>query len=1145
MSFTLGLTISYNSIGWALIDKTNQKPNIDMGVRVFQPSVINVGEGIREQSTLTQRTHVRQMRKIFRNKRLRKQKLLSLLIDHHLCPLSKNDLNTWIEKGQFPYKSFSDWLELDPYVLRSKAIKEKIELFELGRIFYHISQRRGKCYVAKENQKDHRIYFHGKPQMNRVGLKETLEALDNDKTLGAYLADLKPAHGEPYEQSEHRIRNRYLDRSMYVDEFHKIYSFQQKFYPELTHTLRVILGGVEGSENDFKSGVLFFQKPFKLNQTFKRFCPIEPNKNHTPASHPEYEIFKVLKWINSIRCNGKPLNTSQRECIMDIPFRFSQFSFKKVRKALEMEDQTVQFNYDDSDVISLAYCLVHLSKPQLFGARFLKLPLDEQIQKWHTLYFFDDSAKLESYVKKHWSCSDDQSARLIKLQLQQGYGTYSLKAVREITPFLKLGMRFDEALFFAGLSRATGSIWKSFSSKQRESFIHEFSGFFHKKKQKTRWAEEIKHILETHFEIHHFDEMKFFSYNRHLMYKQKVRLDTGLSADQHIKNKFKPIAHASIFELRKLVNTILENHGEVHEIKVYVRPELKASRSSRKKQFAEKKRRAASQRYHLSAVQELDRNPTHLNVLKHRLWEEFDRRCPYTGKEINIDQLFTNLVSVVHILPWNRFFNDSDINKALCMSSFKHHITNKTPWEYFSEQPTGTWEQVKIRVLKQLLNVNKFSGLQKFKQFTRSNYSLDAKTHEMTDTHHVSLLIKNLLYQVCENVQMTLGHTTHNLREKWYLDRLDNFLQTDPINDHRRHAIDALVTAVKTPFLLEVLTKWNRYENTPRNASFPSPWPDFKKDIQAVFETVQISFPRPKKVFTATHKTYYKNNEKRIARCPSARGQLHKELFYGKRKSPEEIDYSYHIRKPIQQIQTAKHVQKIVDPEIKKRIYAQIDAMGGFEKGKIPNNCLTFTDEKGFTRSKITLPNRRGAEVPVRKVRIREQLGNAIQLHQDVNIFANSRNNHHVLIYENIYGELAQKVITFWTAVHRKKNKEPIWQLPDDGRRIVASLHLNDCFLMGLTPEELTNWKLLPKKQLYEHLYRVQRISNNFYEFRHVFDADIYDTAYPNYIRILNFGKRKTGWKTYNPKKVYVDILGNLSDFEPINKSVKQPQSQS
>ena len=98
---------------------------------------------------------------------------------------------------------------------------------------------------------------------------------------------------------------------------------------------------------------------------------------------------------------------------------------------------------------------------------------------------------------------------------------------------------------------------------------------------------------------------------------------------------------------------------------------------------------------------------------------------------------------------------------------------------------------------------------------------------------------------------------------------------------------------------------------------------------------------------------------------------------------------------------------------------------------------------------------------------------------------------------------------------------------------------------MGLTPEELANWKLLPKKQLYEHLYRVQRISNNFYEFRHVYDAYIYDTAYPNYIRILNFGKRKTGWKTYNPKKVYVDILGNLFEYKPFYKSVKQPQSQS
>ena len=43
-----------------------------------------------------------------------------------------------------------------------------------------------------------------------------------------------------------------------------------------------------------------------------------------------------------------------------------------------------------------------------------------------------------------------------------------------------------------------------------------------------------------------------------------------------------------------------------------------------------------------------------------------------------------------------------------------------------------------------------------------------------------------------------------------------------------------------------------------------------------------------------------------------------------------------------------------------------------------------------------------------------------------------------------------------------------------------------------------------------------------------MYDADIYYTSFPNYIRLLNFGRRKTGWLTYIPKKVFVDNLGNI-----------------
>lgn len=177
MSVTLGLSLSYNSIGWALVDEAQEKHIVDMGVRVFNPSVIHIGEGVREQSTLMQRTHARFLRKNSCRKRIRKQKLLEVLINHSMCPLPIEALENWIQKGHFPQKQLASWLALDPYQLQAKATKEQLALFELGRILFHIAQRRGKCYVTAESNQDHRTYYHGKPEVNRLGLRNTLENL--------------------------------------------------------------------------------------------------------------------------------------------------------------------------------------------------------------------------------------------------------------------------------------------------------------------------------------------------------------------------------------------------------------------------------------------------------------------------------------------------------------------------------------------------------------------------------------------------------------------------------------------------------------------------------------------------------------------------------------------------------------------------------------------------------------------------------------------------------------------------------------------------------------------------------------------------------------------------------------------------------
>lgn len=102
-------------------------------------------------------------------------------------------------------------------------------------------------------------------------------------------------------------------------------------------------------------------------------------------------------------------------------------------------------------------------------------------------------------------------------------------------------------------------------------------------------------------------------------------------------------------------------------------------------------------------------------------------------------------------------------------------------------------------------------------------------------------------------------------------------------------------------------------------------------------------------------------------------------------------------------------------------------------------------------------------------------------------------------------GVFQEDVVQFWTAVDRIRKKEPLVQLPEDGQEVITTLQINDCFLMGLSDEEYFDFESLPRRKIMEYLYRVQRISTKFYEFKQVNDADIYNTSFPNYIRVLTF----------------------------------------
>ena len=194
MAKILGLDLGTNSIGWAIVDKEgNEFSLLDKGVRIFSEGVKSE-KGV-ESSRAAERTGFRSARKIKFRRKLRKYETLKVLSLNGMCPLSIEEVGEWKKSGfkKYPLNpEFLKWLRTDeteninPYVFRDRASKQKVALFELGRAFYHIAQRRG-FLSNRLDQSAEGIFEEHNPQIQALIEESDNASLILDELNGYYL----------------------------------------------------------------------------------------------------------------------------------------------------------------------------------------------------------------------------------------------------------------------------------------------------------------------------------------------------------------------------------------------------------------------------------------------------------------------------------------------------------------------------------------------------------------------------------------------------------------------------------------------------------------------------------------------------------------------------------------------------------------------------------------------------------------------------------------------------------------------------------------------------------------------------------------------------------------------------------------------
>ncbi len=964
MDYVLGLDLGSNSVGWAMISKENQTI-IDCGVRIFSEGVNKI-DSENEVSKNAERRNARQKRVQLFRKRRRK----------FLLKLALQNL------GLMPNQLTPDYFRNNPYEFRADALHQKIDKYELGRVFYHLAQRRG----YKSNRK---IADKETSKVVEPAIKEQKKNISNADatTIGEYLNSLNP--------HEDRYRSRYLSREMYEKEFDLIWKKQSEYYEFLD----------ENAYNNIK-GIVFFQKPLQSQKGRVGRCIFEKNKRRSPRSSPLAQEFRMLSQVNSLRITGgsrihdeqMELSDNEREALIAYLSEHKDISLKPplatFKKTLNL-DKKIEYavNLESQGKLDGLKTICDIRKA--FGKKFNALSEEEIHHIWHLLYSADDKDWLKEYAANKWGLTQEEANTLSSISLEPSYFNSSSKALNKILPYLRAGMIYSDACREAG--------------------------------------------------YHHSDT-------------ENVTLTDKLPEPPKIAN---PIVRITLFELKKIVNAIIDRYGIPSRVQIELARQLKIPRAKRLQLLKENRAREKDyDRIRAELKKELNiDNPSRNDLIKYRLWEECNRICPYTGKSISLQQLYiTGEVDIEHIWPHSRTLDNTYTNLSLCFRNENIFKSDKTPYEAYSGQ-SEKYEEIKHRI--KILPHNKARRF-----LTKKIEGLDNFVErQIRDTAYISREAVKYMRHICDNVYSVSGTVTYLLRKFWGLNSLLHYEENKGVepdkrrDDHRHHAIDAIVVALSNLDYVRRFSTYHKFNDSYESLKkykdkFPAPWGGFRSDVGFAISNIIVS-----------HKVKYKVS-----------GALHEETHYRQLKShsgnvllSDNNKPLYAVRKNLEKL-THNEIRQIIDPAVKQAVHERLLSLGVDIYQKI------FTIPKEAWKEPLYHPSiKPDTKVLIKKVRISKPSNNMKNI-RGYNLWVEPGANHHILLFKDRKGKIKGEVKTVFDAFIQKVNGEsPYKHNLAEGDEFLMTLQINELYLDGEFPDNFDFDDKSTYHRIFDNIYRVQK----------------------------------------------------------------------
>lgn len=1127
MKIVLGFDLGVASIGWALIGVTDNFDPVRIiatGVRRIPiDSAVSNDFSAGKSFTVNQdKTKRKTGRKCYDRYQQRREyltaelKALGMLPSEELIKLPVYEL--WNLRG------------------RAAMEGEKLTLPEIGRVLYHINQRRGYKHSKADVSADTKQREYVKMVNSRFDLIHSL-----GQTIGQYFASklretsVQTSQGTFY---TYRIKEQVFPRQAYEEEFDLIMHNQQKFYPDILTDERI---------KYLRNNIIFYQRNLKSCKYLVSLCEFEKAEYTSKyggkvvagpkvaaKSNPLFQLDKIWESVNNISLYNKSgdelfitleqkqqivsyLNTNEVLKIGQL-FKILGVSRKEwsankslskgikgnitlvgLRKALEgvpnIED-LLRFNLK-----TVPTSLVDSETGEVIQAIDSDCISEPLYQLWHVIYSVKEKNELKRVLRSKFKIDDEDSLeKLFKLDFtKEGYGNKSVKAIRRILPYLQEGLKYSDACEYAG-------------------FRH--SGYL------TSEENESRPLLDK---LPHLE-------------KNELR---------------QPVVEKILNQMINIVNEIIADsrYGRPDVIRVELARVLKMSKDERenisKKQNAlEKEKKEYSKNLEEEGIK-----PTRNILERYRLWNESGKSCFYCQTPIGVSEfVYGSEVETEHIIPKALLFDNSYSNKVCACRKCNKEKGRKTAYDYMDSLGVERLNSY-LDFVNGLYAEGKISNTKRERLLTKEkDIPQDFIERDLRLTQYISKKAMELLRQVCRDVTATTGGVTDFIRHTWGYDTLLEKMNFERYKrgeltewkeythrgqkhkkeiikdwtkrmDHRHHAIDAVVVAMTTPGIIQRLNTLN----TSRDAMFKEvekqsdewkndysllqQWLYEKKhfslnELEKSIASLLVSNKTGKKVAGTGTRAVYKNGKRVIVqnKILIPRGPLHDSSVYGKIKidGKDEIVIRYKLgigsqgflftgketykeeskinkKTGLQEIKITDKIKdvldSIVDANIRRRVLDRLNE--GFTEGQdYRNNPKKALDNlKNLEENPVYADE--AHTIPVKAIRCKTGLNAVVPINvgddKKAVGYVKPNNNHHIAIYRDENGKYQELMVTFWQAVERKRYNLPV--IIDNPKTLWDDIQDKDI------PEELR--KTFPEPQwdfvlsLPQHEYFVLEMEEN------------------------------------------------------------------